>query len=228
MTTKELADYIKLNEKTVLKMAQKGNIPGIKIGNQWRFHIEAVDQYIQKGIVERTPDKELDQIISTTEHIIPFSRLIKPELIELDLKAGTIGTVLENLAGIAERSGILGDRQKLLTELKAREKMLSTAVGQGVAVPHPRHPHPGLFRYPNIVLLRTAKGMDMKAPDKKKVRLFFMTCAPNVFVHLRLLAKIAKVIQRKGVIESFMEAGNREDVIRLLLELEREKILPLS
>ena len=47
MTTKELAEYIKLNEKTIIKMAQNGELPGKKVGNQWRFHLMAIDNYLQ-------------------------------------------------------------------------------------------------------------------------------------------------------------------------------------
>ncbi|PIQ90302.1 MAG: MerR family transcriptional regulator, partial [Candidatus Omnitrophica bacterium CG11_big_fil_rev_8_21_14_0_20_41_12] len=36
MTTRELANYIKLNEKTIIRMAQNGKIPGVKVGSQWR------------------------------------------------------------------------------------------------------------------------------------------------------------------------------------------------
>jgi len=71
MTTRELAEYIKMNEKTVLKMAQRGELPGVKIGNQWRFHIDSIDEYIQKG-VPKLPDNDLDLIIRTAEHIIPY------------------------------------------------------------------------------------------------------------------------------------------------------------
>ena len=52
LTTKELADYLKLNEKTIIKMAQAGNIPGVKIGNQWRFHLSSINDYLMTGSVK--------------------------------------------------------------------------------------------------------------------------------------------------------------------------------
>ena len=226
MTTRELAKYMKLNEKTVLKMAQNKELPGVKIGNQWRFHLEAIDQYLQRDIVSETPRDELDIIIKTTDQIIPLSRLIDQDLINLDFKGKDKGGILAELSDIAHKAGILTDRKKLVDQLKEREKMLSTAVGNGIAIPHPRHPDPELFTKPNIVIGRSKKGVDFSSPDGKKVHLFFMTCAPTVFVHLRLLAKISKLLQIEGVIDRFMQASQSDEIIRMLLDIERKHLFP--
>ncbi|MGB2599858.1 MAG: PTS sugar transporter subunit IIA [Candidatus Omnitrophota bacterium] len=226
MTTKELSNYIKLNEKTIIKMAQNKELPGVKVGNQWRFHIEAVDQYLQRDIVENTPSEELNMIIRTTDQIVPLSRLVDKSLIELDLEARNAKEVLRKLADIADKAGMVADKNKLINELEKREKMLSTAVGKGIAIPHPRYPSTELFTKPNIIIARSKNGVDFEAPDKKKVHLFFMTCAPDVFSHLRLLAKTAKVLQAETAIKKFMDASDNEEIIRILLELERNNIFP--
>ncbi|RKY42503.1 MAG: hypothetical protein DRP85_02495 [Candidatus Makaraimicrobium thalassicum] len=224
MTTKELSKYIKLNEKTVLKKAQNKELPGVKIGSQWRFPIEAVDQYLQRDIVTDTSKDELDFIIGTSGHIIPLSRLVDKALVKLDMKAGDKEEALRELAEIADKAGIVSDKKKLFDQLKERENMLSTAVGKGIAIPHPRDPGPDLFTRPNIVIARSSKGINFSAPDREKVHLFFMTCAPSVFVHLRLLAKIAKVLQTGDIIDKFMNASDNDEIIRILLELERDNI----
>ncbi|MDP8292558.1 MAG: helix-turn-helix domain-containing protein [Candidatus Orphnella occulta] len=51
LTTKDLAEYLKLNEKTVLKMAQTGQLPAFKIAKQWRFYRSAIDKYLHEQIV---------------------------------------------------------------------------------------------------------------------------------------------------------------------------------
>ncbi len=225
LTTRELADYMKLNEKTILKMAQKGELPGVKIGSQWRFYLEAIDQYLQKDIMH-TPEDELDSIINTASRIIPLSRLFEEALIELDMEAGTIEEVLQELANIAGLAGVTRDKENLYTQLQDREKMLSTAVGNGIAIPHLRNPSPILFKKPNILMARSKEGVDFHAPDKKKVHLFFMTCAPTMAVHLRLLAKISKLLHIEGVIDKFMGVSASDEIIRMLLEVERKHLFP--
>ncbi len=225
LTTQELADYMKLNEKTILKMAQKGELPGVKVGSQWRFHLEAIDQYLQKNIMN-TPEEELDSILSTSNHLIPLSRLMDKPLIKLDLKAKNKDEVLSEMVELANVAGIINDRKKLLEELKSREKMLSTAVGNGIAIPHPRKSNPLLFKNPNILMARSVKGIDYQAPDNKNVYLFFMICAPNMVVHLRLLAQISKLLHVEGVIDRIMKVSKSDEIMRLLLELERKQLFP--
>ncbi len=55
MTTKELAKYLRLHEITICKHAAEGDIPGIRIGNAWRFDKEAIDKWISKG--DKKPHK---------------------------------------------------------------------------------------------------------------------------------------------------------------------------
>ncbi|MFH1878752.1 MAG: PTS sugar transporter subunit IIA [Candidatus Omnitrophota bacterium] len=225
MTTKELAEYMKLNEKTILKMAQNKEIPGVKIGSQWRFHLSTIDKYMQREIMS-TPRNDLDMIIGTTQHIIPLSRLMDPALMELGLEAGTSGEVLLELAGLAVSNGITDSKKVLFDQLKKREEMLSTAVGGGIAIPHPRNPDSALFKKPNIILGRSKKGIEFSAPDRQKVHLFFMACAPNMVVHLRLIAKISKLLQTDGVITSLTQASNKEEIMQLLLAVERNLLFP--
>jgi len=225
MTTRELASYIKLNEKTVIKMAQNGKIPGVKIGNQWRFHLAAIDRYLQTDLMESS-DRELDSIIQTREDVIPLSRLTAVEFIKLDSSVSTSEKVLTELCAIAYAGGLISKESVLLKELKQREKMLSTAVGSGIAFPHPRHPSEELFKEPKFIILRTTKGAGFSAPDNKPVRLFFMPCATNEFIHIRLLAKISKLLHVSAMTEEFMNAKTKEDILRLLMEFDRTHLFP--
>jgi excisionase family DNA binding protein len=48
LTIKELADYLKLNEKTTYRLASKGDIPGFKIGGSWRFERTEIEKWIER------------------------------------------------------------------------------------------------------------------------------------------------------------------------------------
>ncbi len=224
LTTKELAGYMKLNEKTVLKMAQNGEIPGVKIGSQWRFHLSAIEKHLQKDM-RRAPVDELDMIFQAAQEIVPLSRLIKPELVNLALKSITRDGILFELAEMAEEAGITAGKKALYKQLIERENMLSTAVGKGVAIPHPREARPEVFKSVNVILARAENGVDFGAPDGEKVRLFFMTCAPSTVVHLKLLSKVSVLLQGEGAIEGLIGASSKDEIMRFLLELERRKIL---
>ncbi|RKY33116.1 MAG: hypothetical protein DRP74_01005 [Candidatus Omnitrophota bacterium] len=220
-TTQELAEYLKLNEKTIIKMAQSGHLPGVKIGNQWRFHLKAIDNFLLKDLSE-APDEELDSVIKTEVDIIPLSRMTNHNLIELDSKAKDIDAVLEKLAKIAHTEGLTPSQEKLLSELKKREKFLSTAIGNGIAIPHPRHPSPDLFVESKIVILLSKNGIDCDSADKKPVHIFFMPCTSNEYTHIRLLAKIAKFFHMPGVIKKLLQAETKDEITQILLLFDRE------
>lgn len=48
LTVKETADYLKMSSMTIYRLAHKGQIPCFKIGDQWRFRVEAINQWIDK------------------------------------------------------------------------------------------------------------------------------------------------------------------------------------
>ena len=227
MTTKELASYIKLSEKTIIKMAQNGKLPGVKISNKWRFTLSSINEYLEKEIVAM-PDDDLNIIIKTAENILPLSRLISSDLIDLDNKATNKIDLLKDVSLIAEKAGLLSDAVAFANLLIKREEMLSTALGQGVAIPHPRDPQIGMFNSPRIMMIRSKNGIDFEAPDAQKTYLFFVVCATNEFVHLRLLAKISKFLHIPNIVEKLINLETKDEFMQLLLEFEREQILPLQ
>jgi excisionase family DNA binding protein len=219
LTTQELSNYLKLNEKTVLKMAQAGELPGFKIGNQWRFYLSAIDEYLQDKLA-KSPNYDLSRIVQTAD-IMPLSRLVDESSIELGLKSDNRNGILYELARIAQDTKVAICAEHVFEHLKKREDMLSTAIGNGVAIPHPRNPDDELFTKPSVIIGRSIEGVDFSSPDGKKVHLFFMTCAPDVILHLKLLSKIARLFENKDIFPRFMSADSKNEIIKILLEIER-------
>lgn len=50
MTASELAEYLRLNEVTIYRLAQDGKLPGLKVGRQWRFKKEVIDDLLRTGV----------------------------------------------------------------------------------------------------------------------------------------------------------------------------------
>jgi len=58
-TIKEIAEYLRLSESTVYQMAQKGEIPGIKIGGTWRFKMEEIENWLEKKRKRGSDEKDM-------------------------------------------------------------------------------------------------------------------------------------------------------------------------
>src|SRR2546422_5939417 len=55
MTIKQLAEYLSVNERTVLKLVSDGTLPGVKVGNQWRFRKAMIDTWLDDQMLGVTP-----------------------------------------------------------------------------------------------------------------------------------------------------------------------------
>ncbi|MFH1093446.1 MAG: PTS sugar transporter subunit IIA [Candidatus Omnitrophota bacterium] len=219
MTTKELAEYLKLNEKTIIKMAQHKDIPGVKVGNQWRFHRSVIDAYLKQLEIGSTEQK-VSRVNRDTSNVF-LSRLIDTQAIDLAAELTHKDAALSRLVELAYKAKITTTPDKLLEELKKREEMLSTAVGNSIALPHPRHPGAELFTKEKIVIMRTNKALEFNAPDKKAVRLFIMICALDEATHLQILAAVAKFLRHPSAAEALMNANSADDIMRYFLGVDR-------
>jgi excisionase family DNA binding protein len=67
MTMDEIAEYLKVSKETIYKMAQKGQIPGSKLGNQWRFNRQVVDEFLKAHSNINNPEDGVS-LISVNEN----------------------------------------------------------------------------------------------------------------------------------------------------------------
>ncbi len=133
-----------------------------------------------------------------------LSEILSPDCIRLDVDATSKKRVLEFasqlLAGTDESLSPRGVFDCLI----AREKLGSTGLGHGVAIPHGRFA--GLDKTIGV-FLRTQKGVDFDAPDKEPVDLVFALLVPEESTeeHLQVLASIA----------SYFNSGRSRDALRI-------------
>lgn len=108
------------------------------------------------------------------------------------------------------------DRSFLAAALLAREALGSTAVGDGIAIPHVRSPIVLAVDCPAIALCQLAQPVALKAPDNRPVDLLFVIISPTVRVHLQLLARLATVLKDETVRSALQ---NRTDLAALTFAL---------
>ncbi len=107
------------------------------------------------------------------------------------------------------------DAQKLLETLLDREKLGSTGIGEGVAIPHGKVPGlPGLM----ASIGRSVAGVDFRAIDGRPTHLFFALFAPenSAGAHLKALARISRIFKNAAFREAIMRAQTGEEIYRLI------------
>jgi len=223
LTLKELADYLKLNDRTVLRMLKNGQIQGTKLGGQWRFNGSEIDQlfFPNKSKSDDVPLSELTH----SQFGIQLSRLITTERIFLDMKATTAEEAINELVDGQVFNKLVLNVNELRAKCLERENMLSTGVGNGIAVPHPRDPIPTLRASGCIVFGRSVQGIDFNAVDGKPVHLFFLLCSQTADLHLYLMGKIATLLRNADFVDVCMKCKTPDELIRAMMEIERSTFL---
>ncbi len=139
---------------------------------------------------------------------------LQPSAVVDDLTGTTAPAVLAELARpLAAASKV--DAQRLIDTLVEREKLGSTGIGDGVAIPHGKVP--GL---PNIMASfgRSKQGIDFSAIDGKPSYLFFALFAPenSAGAHLKALARISRIFKNPAFRDSIMKAKDAAEMYRLI------------
>ena len=145
-----------------------------------------------------------------------FCSCLSPASIDLASPAQSKKKILETLAEILSTQINL-PAQTIFQHLLEREKLGSTALGKGIAVPHCRIPD---IDHPIACLLRTQTDVDYDAPDNAPVSLFFALLVPEEAndEHLKLLGELARKLNNPERITRLKKAPTATKIIKILQE----------
>ena len=230
MTLGEVAAYLKVAERTVLRMVHNGEIPCAKVGGQWRFLRTVVDDWLlsrmsfsARARAEAEPESGTGESVAPTHR---FSRFAHEERVLLDLPPElSKQAVLERLAGPLSRTGVVSDHDRFVSQLLEREGMVSTAVAPQVALPHIRRPDPDLVRGAAVCIGVSPEGIEFEALDGGRTRLFILLAAETEGVHLNLLAQAAAIVRDQETVDRLVAAASPADVPRVLIEADYRLLL---
>jgi len=219
MTLSEVAAYLKIAEKTVSRMITRGEIPCTKVASQWRFMKSMIDDWLISRM-NVVPQNDLAKILENPEGLIPFTRLTSEDLILDNIKPGTKKDILAQLIGPLVQQEIIEDADDFLRKLLTREKMVSTGIGRGVAIPHLRHPKENPGGGPRMVVGICKAGTDYESMDGKHTHLFFLLVSDSEVVHLRVMAKLTQIL-REGDFVNRLTNAKKAEVLPILIEAEK-------
>ena len=143
--------------------------------------------------------------------------ILAPELVVPALTATTKAGVLDELASAVAAQHPEIDRTRLLEALDERERLNSTALGEGVAIPHGKLP--GLRRV-FAAFGRSPAGVDFQSLDGKPTHLFFLLVAPedSAGAHLKALARISRLLKDDAFRARLLQAEDAASLYRVIRE----------
>ena len=150
-----------------------------------------------------------------------ITEMLKKEHVLEELKAASKREVLAELAGVLAKGGLRVDAEAMLHVLLERERLGSTGIGDGIAIPHGKLA--GLEEIA-VAFGRSRKGIDFEAMDGKPVHLFFLLLAPenSAGQHLKALAKISRMLRDADFRKTLIDARSHEALVRVIAEKDDE------
>jgi PTS system nitrogen regulatory IIA component len=141
------------------------------------------------------------------------------------LPAATRASVLRELVRLAEQTWQVYDPEGVLDALRQREEMGTTALESGVAIPHPRRPLPVALGESLVAYGRTASGVPFGAAHGTLTDIFFLVCCRDEGTHMRVLARLARLLLRPGFVDGLRAAESPAATWKLIDAAERELVL---
>jgi len=208
MTVEEVAEYLRVSERTVYEWAQKGEIPAGKLGTTWRFKRREVERWVDRRLAggRRGAGQQ------------PFAvgDVLSPDRVVLMHETRKEAALIRTIDVLA-RSPLIRDAKELTRAIFDREKLMSTGIGFGVAVPHVR-----LAPVDDLVMAVGVSGeavTDYESLDGKPVRIICMVAAGlnQHAEYIRALAAVSGTLKDPAVRGSVLAASTEAEVFGIFV-----------
>jgi len=222
-----LAAYLHLNLQQVTRLADRGKLPGRKVGGKWRFARAEIHHWLEDriGLSDEEQLAEVEDALQRSagaksqEHVC-IADLLSVEAVAVPLAARTKNSVIRSMVSLAMQTGLLWEERKMADAVRAREDMAPTALGNGVALLHPRRPMAKILQEPFLAFGRTATGIPFGGSHGGMTDLFFLICSTDDQGHLRALARLSRILAVPGLLEALREVPDPKAAHRLIAETE--------
>jgi PTS system nitrogen regulatory IIA component len=223
----QLSRYLHLPEEQVRKLVDRGLIPSRRVNGELLISKDEVHRWLERRIgvsdenelarVERALDGSIPA--GEFEESIVISSLFPAGSIMIPLEAKTRDSAIRSMVQIAMGTGLLWDEAAMIDAVKEREELHSTALDNGVAFLHPRRPAAGILGDTFLSLGISVNGIPFGGSGKL-TDIFFLICSMNDRIHLRILARLSRILSTQNFLLSLRETQNEEEALSLIRSSE--------
>ncbi|QDT03613.1 putative fructose-like phosphotransferase system subunit EIIA [Rubripirellula lacrimiformis] len=220
----QLAAYLHLLPDQVSKMAMRGRLPGRKVGGEWRFSEAEIHHWLEEqiGVSDREELEKVQDVLDRADPQAvdrPIHEMCSIDSIEIPLNARTRGSVIRSMCNLAGQTGLMWDAPAMAEAVAAREQMHPTALDCGVALLHPRRPQTSILA-DSVIALAVCPSSIPFSDQGQMTDIFFLICSYDDTVHLRILAKLSRMISTDGMLDRIRAAGSPTEAWHVLKEVE--------
>jgi PTS system nitrogen regulatory IIA component len=218
LTVRNVSEMFKVSDATVRRWVMQRGLPAQRIDGQFRFNrVEVFDWALANRI-------KIESIESCRQRDGSRPCVSLADALEA-------GGVHYKVTGDEQKEALRAvvarlplpedfDREHLLRLFVAREALGSTAVGDGIAIPHAQRPIVLHVPRPLVTLCFLKRPIAYQAPDGKPVGILFSVISPTVAAHVQLLGQLARALHDPGFRKSVVGTKSRETIVREARRLE--------
>jgi nitrogen PTS system EIIA component len=220
---KDIVDLFQVSEKTVYRWIKEKKIPCYRIQHQYRFNRAEINEWILSNKIE-VSSRILE--LSITERPTNFIDLLRNGGIYKNIPGNNVRDVLHNAIELIHTPASIS-KDDLIAALLNREDMMSTAIGDGIAIPHPRNPMITTITDASVSICFLKLPVDFGALDNQPVHTLFILLTSNPRRHLEILSKISYLCQMNDFQQLLYQRAPTQEIIDFIqlkeLEIQRKE-----
>jgi excisionase family DNA binding protein len=201
-----------VSEKTIYRMVDKGLLPALRIGSQWRFRKRDIDGWLD----ERVRKVEVEGQRAVLDDLAPSEIDIHPLLLPENVWLGVPPMPRDELLSWIVAHATLEpgvDRQALTESIRARELVCSTALVENAAFPHPNEPADFRFSRKRILLAAVREPVDFHDPNGHRPRVIVVILARTTQGYLLTISRAVKLFGNTSLIGRITGSSGVDEVI---------------
>ena len=196
LSIREAAALLHATERQVYRWVDNGEIPFQRVAQQVRFNRTDL---LEWATGRRLPIslEAFDADLDPEDRAPSLAEALRRGGVHIDVAAADREKALQ---AVVERTPMPAsiDRELLAAVLVAREHTSSTAIGDGIAIPHVRQPVVAAGARATVSVSHLSEAVEFRAPDGRPVRTIFLIVSPTVRTHLQMLAHVARALHDPG------------------------------
>lgn len=211
LLVKDAARLLDVSEKTIYRWIKQGSIPAYKLNEQYRFNRAELLEWATSRRIPISPEIFREEE-SEASSLPDFTEALRAGGIHYRIGGADKATVLHHVVETLRLPPEV-DREFLFEVLLAREALGSTAIGDGIAIPHVRNPVILHLERPMIMLCFLEHPVDFGALDEKPVDTLFTLISPTVRAHLHLLSRLSFALRDPDFKAAVLGQPTREEIL---------------
>jgi nitrogen PTS system EIIA component len=208
LNASEVAGLLGISEHDVRNWAHAGKLPHLDAQGRLRFNRQAILEWaLARGHALNLGVEEMEPA-----GLPPVGELFAPKRFHYDVPGHTFTEVLREALDIFEMPPE-ADKELIYDLLVSREKLMTTAIGDGLAIPHLRVPVVVNVPRPALGIFFTRVPIDMGALDHKPVHTLFLLLSLTPKQHLELLARLAFLFRRSEFVALLQKRAKPDEIL---------------